>query len=177
MLFLDPNTLFQTGVQLTLAATAALVWLAPGLETLLVPRDLAPWRRNLARAVTTSVAATLATAPILAWSMGTVPWIGIPAGILASGFFSAGFLASLAVVALGPLPAAWSEGFAGAAEFCARVVLEIALRVGDWDGGWFEVVRPSVAEMFVWSVAMILLAACALGNLSLIHISEPTRPY
>lgn len=164
LVLLDPNSLFQTGVQLTLVATAALVWLAPGLESLVAPRELAPWARQAVRAVTTSVAATLATAPVLAWSMGTVPWVGIPAGIVASGFFSAGFLASLAVVVLGPLPPVWSEGFAGAAEACARVVLEIALRVGDWDAGWFDVVRPTLVEMAAWACALGLLSACALGR-------------
>lgn len=164
LVLLDPNCPFQAGVQLTVAATAALIWLSPGLERLLLPRRLGGWPRALAKALVASVAATLATAPILAWNTGFVPWIGIPAGVLASCFFSAGFLASLAVVALGALPAAWSSGFAGTADLCARAVLEIALRAGSWDFGWFRVVRPEISFLVVWTAFLATLAACAWGR-------------
>lgn len=160
----DPNCPFQTGVQLTVAATAALVWLAPGLEAVLLPRRIPSFLRSLGRAAIASIAATLATSPILAWNTGLVPWIGIPAGILASGFFSAGFLAALAVATLGTLPAAWSAGFAGAADLCARAVLEIALRAGSWDAGWFQTVRPRPEFLGLWALLLILLSICALGT-------------
>jgi len=163
LILLSPNCLFQMGVQLTISATAALIWVAPGLESLFLPRRSAGWIRSFLKAVMASVAATLATAPLLAWNTGLVPWIGIPAGILASGFFSAGFLASLAVAALGALPASWSSGFAGAAELCARAVLEIALRAGSWDAGWFHVMRPSVPFLCLWSILLILISICSLG--------------
>lgn len=161
LVLLDPNCPFQAGVQLTVAATAALIWLSPGLERLLLPRRLGGWPRDIAKALVASLAATLATAPILAWNTGFVPWIGIPAGLLASCFFSAGFLASLAVVALGALPAAWSSGFAGTADLCARAVLEIALRAGSWDFGWFRVVRPEISFLVLWTAFLVALAACA----------------
>lgn len=161
LVLLDPNCPFQAGVQLTVAATAALVWVSPGLEALLLPRALPNLARTIGRALTASVAATLATAPILAWNTGLVPWIGIPAGVLASGFFSAGFLAALATVATGWLPAAWGVGFAGASDLCARAVLEIALRAGGWDGGWLQVVRPSPAFLLLWSAGLAGLALCA----------------
>lgn len=159
----DPNCPFQAGVQLTVAATAALIWLSPGLERLLLPRRGPRWALATGKALVASVAATLATAPILAWNTGLVPWIGIPAGVLASGFFSAGFLAALAVVAAGSLPASWSAGFAGAADLCARAVLEIALRAGSWDAGWFEVTRPRVEFLFLWALLLVLCALCAAG--------------
>lgn len=164
LVLIDPNCPFQAGVQLTVAATAALIWVAPGLETLLLPRRAPRWTISVMKAFVASVAATLATAPILAWNTGLVPWIGIPAGVLASGFFSAGFLAALAVALFGFLPAAWSEGFAGAADLCARAVLEIALRAGSWDAGWFETIRPSIGFLVLWSVLLVLLSLCATGR-------------
>lgn len=164
LLLLDPNSLFQAGVQLTLVATAALVWIAPGLEALLLPRRGPAWTRSVLKGVLASVAATLATSPILAWNTGLVPWIGIPAGLLAGGFFSAGFLASLGVALLGALPDWCSVGFAGASELCARAVLEIALRAGSWEAGWFEVVRPRIGFLVLWILALCLVAGCALGR-------------
>jgi len=164
LLLLDPNCLFQAGVQLTLVATAALVWIAPGLEALLLPRRGPAWTKSVLKGVLASVAATLATSPILAWNTGLVPWIGIPAGLLAGGFFSAGFLASLGVALMGALPVWCSVGFAGAAELCARAVLEIALRAGSWDAGWFEVVRPCIGFLVLWTLALVLVAGCALGR-------------
>lgn len=163
LVLLDPNSPFQTGVQLTMVATASLIWLAPGLDALVLPRRGPGWVRSLLRGATASLAATLATAPVLAWSTGLVPWIGIPMGLLASGFFSAGFLASLIVVAMGALPEAWSLGFAGAADLCSRAVLEIALRSGAWEDGWFQVPRPAVVSMVLWFVALGLVASCAAG--------------
>lgn len=161
LVLLDPNSPFQAGVQLTFVATASLIWLAPGIDALILPRRGPDWWRSLLKGATASLAATLSTAPLLAWNTGLVPWIGIPAGLLASGFFSAGFLSSLAVVAMGALPASWSLGFAGAADLCARAVLEIAMRAGAWEDGWFQVVRPSVVFLVAWFLALGLVAGCA----------------
>lgn len=163
LVLLDPNSPFQAGVQLTMVATASLIWLAPGIDALILPRRGPAWLRTLAKGATASLAATLSTAPLLAWNTGLVPWIGIPAGLLASGFFSAGFLASLGVVAMGSLPPSLSLGFAGAADLCARVVLEIAMRSGAWEDGWFQVVRPSVPFLLSWFAALFLVASCAAG--------------
>lgn len=163
LVLLDPNSPFQAGVQLTFVATASLIWLAPGIDALLLPRRCPAVVRSVLKGSTASLAATLSTAPLLAWNTGLVPWIGIPAGLLASGFFSAGFLASLAVVATSALPEAWVAGFAGAAELCARAVLEVALRAGAWEDGWFQVVRPSVGSLVVWFSALGLVASCAAG--------------
>lgn len=166
LVLLDPNSPFQAGVQLTMVATAALIWLAPGIDALLLPRRGPDWLRSLLKGANASLAATLATAPLLAWNTGLVPWIGIPAGLLASGFFSAGFLASLVVVATGVLPEAWSAGFAGAADLCSRAVLEIALRAGSWESGWFQVPRPSVPALILWFLALVLVASCAAGAIA-----------
>lgn len=166
LVLLDPNSPFQAGVQLTFVATASLIWLAPGIDALILPRRGPDWLRSVLKGATASLAATLSTAPLLAWNTGLVPWIGIPAGLIASGFFSAGFLSSLAVVAMGALPTTWSLGFAGAADLCARAVLEIAMRAGAWEDGWFQVVRPSVAFLVAWFLALGLVAGCAAGAMA-----------
>jgi competence protein ComEC len=155
----DPNTLFQMGALLTFSATAAILWLSPALHAMAIP---VRWRENrldrwLLNPLVLSVAATLATAPILAWFTGTVPWIGIPAGILGGIAFSVGFLASLGVVALGALPAWCSAGFAGASELSSRAVWEISLRSGAWAPGSWVVGRPGVLAVFLWFSALVLV--------------------
>jgi competence protein ComEC len=153
ILILGPDTPFLMGAQLTFVATAALLWGTPAL-TKFVPLR---WRRGrihdwFVAPVCASLAATLATAPILAWHVGTVAWIGIPAGLVSAGAFAVGFLAALATVFLAWLPAWCSWGFAGAAEGAARLVYEVALRAGQWGPGSLVVGRPDP-----WILASCLL--------------------
>ncbi|MEK7391953.1 MAG: ComEC/Rec2 family competence protein, partial [Fibrobacterota bacterium] len=143
LLVLQPNVAFQMGAQLTFVATAALLWGTPAL-TRFVPLR---WRRGrihdwLVAPVLASLAATLATAPVLAWHVGTVAWIGIPAGLVSAAAFALGFLSALATVLMAWLPAWCSWGFAGAAEGSARLVYEVALRAGEWSPGSLVPGRP-----------------------------------
>jgi competence protein ComEC len=168
LIALDPNTPFQMGAQLTFTATAAILWLSPALRDLALPRT---WRdgrldRWLLTPLLLSIAATLATAPILAWHTGVVPWIGIPAGVAGGIAFSAGFLASLAVVLLSWLPAWCVTGFSGAAELSARAVWEIALRSGGWAPGSWVVGRPSAFVLVLWAVALLLVVLARRRNLA-----------
>lgn len=160
LLVLDPNAPFQMGAQLTFLATAALLWGTPALVAMLPLR----WRHGRAHdwffaPLAASLSATLATAPVLAWHVGAVPWIGIPAGLVSALSFSVGFLCALAVVCLGWLPAWASWGFAGAAEGCARIVYEVALRAGQWEPGVFVTGRPHAA-LVAGCLALLPVFAC-----------------
>jgi len=145
---------------LTFLATAALLWGTPALIRLLPLRcrrgRLHDW---FFAPLAASLAATLATAPVLAWHVGAVAWIGIPAGLVSALSFSVGFLCALAVVCLGWLPAWASWGFAGAAEGCARIVYEVALRAGQWDPGVFVTGRPQTAVVAA-ALALLPVFAC-----------------
>jgi competence protein ComEC len=165
---LDPNTPFQMGAQLTFAATAAILWLSPALRDLVLPRAWRDgrWDRWLLTPLLLSFAATLATAPILAWHTGVVPWIGIPAGVAGGLAFSAGFLASIAVVLLSWLPAWCVSGFSGAAELSARAVWEIALRSGGWTPGSWVVGRPGVFALVLWFLALVFVILTRRRNLA-----------
>ncbi|HOX53428.1 MAG TPA: MBL fold metallo-hydrolase, partial [Fibrobacteria bacterium] len=105
-----------------------------------------------------SVSATLATAPILAWNTGTVPWVGIPAGILCGVVFSVGFLAAIATVSLSFLPMWATSGFAGAADGAARLIWEITLRSGQWGSGVFHPGRPDVVTLVLALVSVACMA-------------------
>ncbi len=153
----DPNIPFQMGAQLTFAATAALLWGTPALLRWLPARARGGrFETWFAAPVCASLAASAATAPLLAWHVGVVSWIGIPAGLVTAAVFAAGFLASLATVVLGGLPAWCSWGFAGAAEGCARLVYEVALRAGEWAPGRWITGRPSPAVLGLGLLALVL---------------------
>lgn len=158
LIVLDPNVPFHMGAQLTFVATAALLWGTPVLVDWIPLR----WRRGRWRdwvwaPLCASLAATLSTAPLLAWHVGVVAWIGIPAGLVSAFAFAVGFLAALGTVALGALPAWVSWGFAGAAEGCARLVYVVALWSGEWIPGRWIVGRPGPWVLAGWLAVLVLL--------------------
>ncbi|HXP90603.1 MAG TPA: ComEC/Rec2 family competence protein [Fibrobacteria bacterium] len=186
----DPNAPFRMGVQMTFAAAAGILWLAPALRDLFLPGSLAQGRtdRWLLTPLLLSISATLAVAPILAWHTGEVPWIGIPAGLACALAFSTGYVASLAVVLLSWLPHWCCVGFAGAAELSARLVWESALRAGSWRPGSWIVGRPEVFSLGLWYAALLLLAASrrrklaskawvALALLGLVSVANASWPH
>jgi competence protein ComEC len=87
ILIMDPGALLSPGFQLSFAGVAGLLALRPPLLHLLggaVPgREAGRVRRWLADALATSIAATLATAPVVAWHFGQVAPIGIAANLVA----------------------------------------------------------------------------------------------
>lgn len=157
LLLLDPGAPFRMGIQLSVCATAALIWLAPALRAGIPSPVERVLPGILLQGLIASVAATLATAPVLAWHVGCVPWIGIPAGLVASAGFAGGFLATVTLLPLAFLPDVFSIASAGASEMCARLVLEITLRSGDWSAGWIECSRPFPGTLLLWAVGLTSL--------------------
>jgi len=156
LLLLQPQIPFQMGAQLTFLATAALLWGTAALTEFVPIR----WRRGrvhdwFVAPVLASLAATMSTAPVLAWHVGTVAWIGIPAGLVSATAFALGFVSALATVLMSWLPPWCSWGFAGAAEGAARLVYEVALRAGEWRYGSLVPGRPEP-----WTLAGCLLLIC-----------------
>jgi competence protein ComEC len=148
LLCLDPNSPFHPGVQLSFAAVAGLLWVAPHLEWML-PHPLregrvAAW---FSRPLVASLGASLTTAPLLAWHFQAVPWIGIPVGLATALFFEAGFLASLLTLLLSgiglPVPFFW--GFAKAADGMAWICLESVLWSAEHFHGRLDLARPAPA--------------------------------
>ncbi len=146
LLCLDPNSPFHPGVQLSFAAVAGLLWVAPHLEWML-PQPLREGRLAawFARPLLASLGASLTTAPLLAWHFQAVPWIGIPVGLATALCFEAGFLASLLTLLLSgvglPLPFFW--GFAKAADGLAWICLKTVLWSAERFHGTLDLARPS----------------------------------
>lgn len=100
MLFFDPALLWgDVGFQLSVAATAGLIWFAPKWHSKLKKIPKAFGFRD---AAISTVAAQLATLPLIFWYFGGVSWVSLPANILVqvampySMFFS--FIAGLTKV-------------------------------------------------------------------------------
>lgn len=161
LLILDPNAPFHPGVQLSFAAVAGLLWVAPNLAWML-PRPLRKGRLHdwIVSPLLLSIGASATTAPLLAWHFQAVPWIGIPAGLLASLSFEAGFLASLLVLSLASLGApAWLFwGFAQAANGFAWLSLTLVLQCAQRFDGTIDLARPTPALLALGLALPFLLA-------------------
>jgi competence protein ComEC len=77
-LVLNPRVAGDPGWQLSFAAVAGILCLVPALRP-----PLAGLPRPLAEGVAITLAATVATAPLLAYHFGSVPLTGLPANLLA----------------------------------------------------------------------------------------------
>ena len=81
LLLADPGLALDPGFALSVAATAAIVLLAPGWARRLRTRGWPHWPAD---AVAVSAAAGLATAPLVAGLSGTVSLVSLPANLLAA---------------------------------------------------------------------------------------------
>ena len=113
LLAVEPEALLSPGFQLSFAGVAGLLWLRRPLLARM--RSVQRWRpggmaagRWIADGVATSLAATLATAPIVAWHFGRIAPIGVLANLVAIPLLGAAIPALGLAMALGTvsLPAA-----------------------------------------------------------------------
>jgi competence protein ComEC len=184
----DPGALLSPGFQLSFAGVAGLLALRPPLLRLLEgrARDADPGRvrRWLADALATSIAATLATAPVVAWHFGQVAPIGIAANLVAIPLLSlalpalalallvglawpaaGAFLAGPGVLALAALDrvaalAAAVPGAAVAVHGSTALLLTGALVAGYWASSRLGQVRPGIrGGAWVAVVTAVVIAA------------------
>lgn len=161
LLCLDPNAPFHAGVQLSFAAVAGIV--GPGRALVAwIPRrwSKVPGLPPIAEALAISVGASLATAPLLAWHFQAIPWIGIPAGLLAGVLFSGGLVSALLVLATGllHLPGLVVGAFAGSADAFAEVLVRVVDAAARIPGGALHLGQPHPAWLAFAFVPPLLLA-------------------
>jgi competence protein ComEC len=192
-LALNPRASGDPGWQLSFAAVAGIVWIAPPLartfNTALSalapagdrsPRPLDLARRGLADGAALTIAATLATAPLLGHHFGSVPLAGLPANLLA-------LPAVAPAMWLGMVKAALGQGIAlgGAAGAAASLAAEVlgapagasvsylawlAERFADLPGGQLELPLGSA-----WKVG-IAYAAMAAAVVAARRVAGPLAP-
>ena len=148
----EPRALFDPGLQLSFAAVAGILALAPALYACLwfVPR----W---LAVTIAASLGAQVATLPILMWHFGHVPVVGFAANVFVIPVAAVLLVTGLAQVALGLiwLPLAYPLGWFNSV-FLWIMVRTAAVAAGV-PGGYRAVGAPSY-----WWIAVYYLAALAI---------------
>ena len=84
MLFWNPSYIFDIGFQLSVAATAGII-LINNSHITHKPHEtyVNKIKQNLKSSLDTTLAATLATAPLVWWHFGTIAWIGVVVNFLA----------------------------------------------------------------------------------------------
>lgn len=188
LLVRDPGALLSPGFQLSFAGVVGLLAIRPPILALVRARDGAGRAARawswLADALATSIAATIATAPIVAWHFGQVAPIGVAANLIAIPLLSlilpalaialvAGllsptfglFLASPAVLGLAALDrvaslAAAAPGAAVPLHGATALLLTAAIAAGYVVSRRLGRVRP-VIRRAAWAAvaAMVLVAA------------------
>ncbi len=157
LLVASPRALVDPGLQLSFAAVAALLLLAPRLASRLAGFGWFP--RRLVPGVAASTACTLATAPISLVHFGAASLVAsVPANLaalpLAAAIASLGLIAAL----LDPVAPSAGAGCAGAARVAARLLLVVARA-----GARLDAAAVQHAALALGLAAALLAGALLLG--------------
>jgi len=154
LLALDPMAALDPGFQLSFAGVAGLIALRRRLLEPLRPL-LGRW---LADSIATSLAATLATAPIAALHFGTIAPVGILANLLAIPLVAAAVPAT--ALALGISVVSWPTGqfLAGAADLLLAALDAVARAAAAVPGGHAYVPADQVGAWVLAAVAAAYVA-------------------
>jgi len=149
-----PGDLWDPGFQLSFAATAGIIYLAPAITAWLAARGWPAW---LATAVAVSVGAQAAVTPVMLIHFNQLSLIGIAANLI---------VVPLAAVAttLGMLALVVALASAVAADviFAALWLVLVALRAAVWaaaavPAAMIHLPAPGWTAIFTWSVALALV--------------------
>ncbi|SEO58978.1 competence protein ComEC [Trujillonella endophytica] len=157
LLLVDPRLARDAGFALSVAATAAIVLLAPGWSRRLRTHG---WPRLLADAVAVSSAAGLATAPLIAGLSGEVSLVSLPANLLAAPAVPPATVLGLLAAGAGPLAAPLADCLTWLAGWPVRwlvLVARTAAGLPDAATGW-----PAGS-----TGALVLTGLLAIGALAL----------
>jgi competence protein ComEC len=152
----SPQSLFQPGFQLSFAAVAAILYLTPKAMWLVgwLPR----W---LGYIIVGTLAAQLATFPILVWHFGQAPLAGFGANLLAIPLASLVLAAGMATCALALL-APWAAPAAGwVTGWATRWLVWVSGAFASLPWASVGVPRPNAAVVVVWYLALIGLGRLA----------------
>jgi competence protein ComEC len=157
-LALNPRASSDVGWQLSFAAVAGIfVWGAP-LRDLLVARiGDGGWRRGLADGVAITIAATLATAPLMAHHFEAISATSLPANVLALPAIAPAMWLGMIVAALGQVPALPVEPL----NWLNSLLLAYIGQIAAWMGGprWALLDLPMSSWTSVFATYAALIAA------------------
>lgn len=164
LLIIDPFLLRSVGFVLSVAATAGLVWLTPGLSAVLGTGPVA-------RVASATIAAQLAVAPFALWWFGSLPIIAVPANVIAVPIASAIMVIGLPLVLVcgAILGVAQRVGIAEVAASlfvdAALFVVHIPVRAIWWIAVAADKLAPGAGvNVVAWIVAYLVCLAAVLGR-------------
>lgn len=133
-LILRPGTALDVGFQLSFAGAAGLVFLTRRIERYLEPLWPQRLRRRGLSSFSVSLAATVATAPVVAWHFGELPLLGIPMTAVLTPLIAAAIVGALASLGLDLIHPLLGGAVAGGTTFLLDASAWIAGTVGrlDW---------------------------------------------
>jgi len=166
ILAVKPTSLFQPGFQLSFAAVWAIIYLTP---------KAAPFVRWLPRWIgwtaVATVAAQLATFPILAWHYGQAPIAGFGANLLAVPLAAVVLVGGMVTCGLGVV-APWLAPIAGwVTGMAARWMVWVSGAFGSLPWASVEVARPGIVVVVIWYAGMVALG-WGVGRLGAGHPEE-----
>ena len=159
---LNPRASSDVGWQLSFAAVAGIFVFGAPLRDLLVARlGDGGWRRGLADGVAVTVAATLATAPLMAHHFEAISATSLLANVLALPAVAPVMWLGMVVAALGQVPAVPVEPL----NWLNSLLLAYIGQIAGWMGGprWALVALP----MSSWTSVLTAYAALLAGGLAL----------
>jgi competence protein ComEC len=157
MAIADPLVAFDLSFSLSAAATAGLIALSPRIARAALART-PPWSAPVVRAMSGSIAATIACAPVLACMTADLPLAGLIANLVAVPLGEMAALPlCLAHALLEPLPGV-ERGCALAASGALGLVRGIARAFAGVSWGAAPVPTPTAAELAVIAVGALAMS-------------------
>jgi competence protein ComEC len=157
ILVVDPDSLWDTGFQLSFSAVTILLTVLPTLQRMLPERlNRKPWSM-FTGLVLVSVVVQIGLYPILASEFGEYSMAGTISNMAGIPLTQIMILWSMAGLPLSALFPDWSTTLMWPADRAAWLLMQVAAMAGSWEWSWWYVPKPDAMIYPTWfSGAMVL---------------------
>jgi len=162
-LAIDPGIAADVGWQLSFAAVLGILLLAAPLREAIAERlGFGGWRHALAEGAAVTIAATLATAPLMAFHFEAVSTATLAANLLALPAVAPAMWLGMLTAAAGQVPGFPVEAFNWLNALFLAYIAQVAIWCGRPDWAYLEGVKPGLGGVVVAYVAMAVVAVLSL---------------